>query len=444
MAFTKSRATWGYLIILLSLALTMGFVAHFSAPRENQTVRVPVALADWSLFFTQLTVIIIAARVLGSLAARSSQPRVIGEMIAGILLGPSVFGWLSPDWSKALFPTASFGRLQVISQIGLVLFMFSIGLQSASRSQKIKTSYLAFVAHASIVLPLIFGALFSIFIFETSAGPAADLFSFALFVGVAFGVTAFPVLARILEEFSLTSSYVGTLAITCAAVDDVTAWLLLALITAIANSHAGVGAFVTTFAGTLGYLAIMKWIIRPWILKTKSKRVAMVLLLLLTSVTYCETIGVHALFGAFFSGVILSSHSVLKDWINESLGEFHRYIFLPVFFALSGLKTSIGSLASWNDAALTVVLIFIGIAGKLGGGYLAARFVSIDRRTSLALGVLINTRGLMGLVILNIGMDMQLINEKLFTQMVLMALVTTLMTGPLLRLLDLNRLRTNG
>lgn len=394
------------------------------------------------LLLAQIGVVLVAARLVGLLFRRIGQPQVVGEMVAGILLGPSLLGWAAPDLSALLFPAASLGFLSSISQIGLLIFMFLVGLELDPKLLRGKSHTALVTSHASIVAPFFLGALVSLLLYPRFSDDSVTFTGFALFMGAAMSVTAFPVLARILTERGLTKTRVGAVAIACAAVDDVTAWCILAGVVAVVRSGTGAHPLWVTLAGSAAFVAVMLGLVRPVLARLEGafrRRGALtqdllggVLLLGLASAWVTEYLGIHALFGAFLAGAVMPKGERFVHALTGKLEDVTVVLLLPLFFAFTGLRTSLGLLEGaemWGYAAL---IILVAVAGKWGGSTLAARFTGMTWREAGAVGVLMNTRGLMELVILNIGLDIGVISPALFAMMVLMALVTTFMTSPLL------------
>lgn len=392
----------------------------------------------------QIIVIIAVAGLFGRLFRKMNQPPVMGEMIAGIVLGPSVLGFFFPDAMAFLFPASSLETLRLLAQIGVVLFMFVVGMELNVQHVREKGSTAVMISHASIIVPFLLGATLSLFLYEELAPLGTSFNAFALFIGVAMSITAFPVLARILEDRGLSQTYLGSIALTCAAVDDVTAWCILALVIAIVNAS-GIAVSLLTVLFTLLFAAAMLFIVRPQLnrivketprSRLHSRRlIGAMLALVLASALVTETIGIHALFGAFVAGIVMPPSADLRTFLREKIEGFSSAALLPLFFAFTGLRTQIGLLNDWKSWALCGVIILVAIAGKLVGSMLMSRWTGMSWSHSFAIGALMNTRGLVELVVLNIGYDLGILSGRIFAMMVLMALVTTFMTGPLLSLI---------
>ena len=392
----------------------------------------------------QLVVILLAARVFGSVARRLGQPPVIGEIAAGVLLGPSLLGWVMPDASAFLFPSASMPTLQLLSQIGVLLFMFVVGVELEPSYLRGKAHTAVAVSHFSIIIPFTLGVSLSLALYTRYAPPGVPFHAFALFCGIAMSITAFPVLARILEERHLTHTPLGTTAITCAAVDDVTAWSLLAFVVAITTAGGAVEMLLAMVALSVMFVLLMIFVGRPILQRVlnpdtvgdtfSKERMAIVLAVMLSSALVTEIIGIHALFGAFVAGAIMPAGGTFRAVLRDRLESVSSVFLLPLFFAYTGLRTQIGLLDNAASWAICLGIIAVATVGKLGGTVLAARWTGLPWRDSVALGALMNTRGLMELVALNVGYDLGILTPEIFAMMVLMALVTTAMTGPLLSL----------
>lgn len=397
-----------------------------------------------SILILQILVIILASRMLGWIMSLIRQPTVIGEILAGIMLGPSLLGLYFPEATIFLFPETSIGNLQFLSQIGLILFMFIIGMELDIGVLKQRAGAAVFISNASIVVPFVLGVGLSYFLFEKFSLPGGRYVPFALFMGIAMSITAFPVLARIVQERGMTRTPLGITAITCAAVNDITAWGILALVVAIANASAISGALLTIFL-SLVYVLVMLLIVRPLLGKVARKYtvretiskmvVAIVLSIMLVSSYITEVIGIHALFGAFMAGVIIPDNVRFKQIMAEKLEDVSLVLLLPLFFVYTGLRTEIGLLNEPGLWLTALLVVAVGVAGKFAGTALASRMTGQSWKDSLLLGALMNTRGLIELVALNIGYDIGVLSPEIFTILVLMALVTTFMTGPAMALI---------
>ncbi|MCW5889243.1 MAG: cation:proton antiporter [bacterium] len=390
-----------------------------------------------------LLVVIAAARALGAVFRRLHQPPVIGEVLAGILLGPSLLGRVWPEGAAFLLPPEVAPYLNVLAQVGIVLFMFLVGLELDTTMLGRQTHATVAISHASIVAPFLLGAGLALWLYPQLATADVPFTSFALFLGVAMSVTAFPVLARILTDRGLQRTKLGVVAITCAAVDDVSAWCLLALVVAIAQAQAA--SALVTLALTLAYVAAMFLVVRPLaprlVARLEGTRVqqgalAGACLALLASALVTELIGIHAVFGAFFLGAVIPHDSQLARDLTNRLEDLVVVLLLPAFFAFTGMRTEIGLVHGLGQWAICAVVIAVACAGKFGGSAIAARLAGLDWRDAASLGVLMNTRGLMELVVLNIGLDLGVISPTLFAMLVMMAIVTTVATSPLLHLLQ--------
>lgn len=398
----------------------------------------------------QLIVIITLARLFGVLFRRLGQPAVIGEIVAGIVLGPSVFGSLAPRLSGLVFEASSLTTLKLFAEIGVVLFLFVVGLELDLGRLKTMARTAIVVSQVSIVLPYSLGVGLSLVLYRELAPPGVPFLPFALFMGIAMSITAFPVLARILSERRLAGTPLGDLAISCAAVDDVTAWMILAVVVA-GVGKGGLGPAAATIAWTLAFAIAMIWFVRPQLARVFARakgrvldgRTAMTgaLVFLLSSALATEWIGIHALFGAFLAGAVIPREAGLREALILRLEEVTSVLLLPLFFAFTGLRTDVGLLGDARGWLLCGAIVLVATAGKLGGTLLAARLTRLGWADSFALGALLNTRGLMELIALNLGYELGILSPRVFAMMVLMALATTLATGPLLTLAD--RFRAN-
>jgi Kef-type K+ transport system membrane component KefB len=381
-----------------------------------------------------LAVVVVASRFVGWAISKIGQPRVHGEILAGILLGPSLLGVISPGTVTWLFPTEIIGALKVLAQIGLVMFMFLIGLEldlSKLRGQGHKA---VVISWASIVTPIALGVVLGLALYQRF-GEGVDRLGFVLFLGAAMAITAFPVLARVLQETGLYHHRIGVLTITCAAVDDVTAWCLLAVVVAVVKST-GVGEAAQTLALSLLFLGAMVLGIRRVLARLPSIPLWLAICMALAGAWVTEQIGIHAIFGAFMSGAIMPRRPELHEEIHQRLEHATLAFLLPVFFVVVGLATRVDLLNSPFLLGVTVLVIATAIAGKWGGSMVAARFMGEKWQDAAAIGILMNTRGLTELVILSVGLELGVISTTVFTMMVLMALVTTLMATPMLALIS--------
>ena len=440
----------GYGRHLQSINPETGLVAVSSHVQPQLQGSFLSALADnlqhpLSILLLQVIVIVVVARLVGLLFLRMGQPAVVGEMAAGIILGPSLLGALFPTAQTFLFPASSMSSLRMLSQLGVILFMFIVGLDLNLQHLRLKAHAAVLVSHASIMVPFLLGMGLSLLIYPSLASPHTSFTAFALFIGVAMSITAFPVLARILEERGLNKTHLGSTAIACAAVDDVTAWCILAIVVTIAKAGGLIGSLTTIFL-TLLFIGVMLFLLKPRANRLLGKKrssgitskgtVAIVLVVTFTSALFTEVIGIHALFGAFLAGVVMPAHVGLRNFLRERLEPFSSSFLLPLFFAFTGLRTQIGLLDDWRSWLICLGIIGVAIAGKLGGTMIAARWTGMNLQESFSLGALMNTRGLIELIVLNLGYDLGILPPKIFGMMVLMALTTTFMTGPLLALAE--------
>jgi len=389
----------------------------------------------------QVVVIGFVARGLGWLFARLHQPRVVGEIVAGILLGPSLLGWLAPSVSAFVFPPAELGPLYSLSQVGLLLFMFKVGVDLDLRQLRKMGPAVVLTSNISILVPFLGGFALAWFLYSRLSSPTVSISVFAMFMGTAMSITAFPVLARILTERNLLHSKIGSIAISSAAVDDVTAWCLLALLLAKLRSHAGTPLWFT-MGGLIAYVALMTCGVRPLLARIttfqnetiSTDSLALVLLFAFLSAWITERLGIHALFGAFFAGLVLPRSEGLVHSVASKLETLSNAVLLPLFFAFTGLRTSVRLMSGTTLWFYCGLIIAVAVSGKVLGCMVAARSAEMSWRQALSLGLLMNTRGLVELVILNVGLDLRVISPTLFSMMVVMALVTTFMTTPLLDL----------
>jgi Kef-type K+ transport system membrane component KefB len=398
-----------------------------------------------AILILQIISIVLIAKILGWFMIKIHQPVVIGEILAGILLGPSLVGSLFPGFSDFLFPVESFNNLNILSQIGLIMFMFIIGMELDLAVIRRSAASAVVISHASIVFPYFLGVGLAYFMYKDYAPENISFIAFALFMGIAMSITAFPVLARIVQERNLTKTNLGILAITCAAIDDVTAWCLLAMVIAIAKAGAILSSLVTVFL-TVAFILLMFFMVKPLLANVANKYftretihkniVALVFALILLSSFITETIGIHALFGAFLAGVVMPSNIRFRMVLAQKIEDFSLVLLLPLFFVLTGLRTQIGLLNDSHQWLVCLIVILVATIGKFLGGSFAARFVGQSWKESLLLGTLMNTRGLMELIVLNIGYELGILSPEIFAMLVIMALVTTFLTGPMIQTIN--------
>ncbi len=399
-------------------------------------------MSGLQLLIAQVGTILVVARLLGWLFQKLHQPRVIGEMVAGILLGPSLLGWAAPDLSAALFPADSLDHLQALSQIGLLLFMFLIGLELDLKQLRQLGRVAIITSQVSILAPFLMGIGLALYLYPRLSDASVHPTGFALFMGAAMSITAFPVLARILAERNLLRTKAGIVALACAAVNDVTAWCLLAGIVVLIRASAASMPVWGMIAGLVLFGAVMWLIVRRGLQRLAGvheqegcltyDHFALILLVVLAASWVTEALGIHALFGAFIAGVVMPRHHGLAEEIAHRFEAIVVVLLLPLYFAFTGLRSSfflIRGLEMWLYCA---VIIAVALIGKLGSSLIAARATGMTWREATAVGVLMNTRGLVELIILNVGLDLGILSPSLFSIMVLMALVTTFMTSPLI------------
>jgi Kef-type K+ transport system membrane component KefB len=410
-----------------------------------------------------LAAVLVTGRLLGALLAKIRQPPVIGEVLAGIVLGPSLLGRFAPDVAAAILPPSIAPQLRVIAELSVILYMFIVGLDLRADLLRGRARGVVLTSNASILVPFALGLGLAVYLYPRLSPPEVPFTSFALFMGVAMSITAFPVLARIVNDRGLAETPLGTLALACAAVDDVTAWCLLALIVGIAQGR--VESAVLVVAMTTFFAGLMLFVVRPLLARTlggsasparpvasssrsphvasaspsdvasafrRKDQFAIVLAGLLLSALAAERIGIHAIFGAFLFGAILPRGGPLPHALKDRMHDLVTILLLPAFFAFTGMRTEIGLVTGVNAWMVCGLIILVATLGKFGGTFAGARLNGMDARTSAKLGILMNTRGLMELIVLNVGRDLNVISPALFTMMVLMALVTTIATTPIL------------
>jgi Kef-type K+ transport system membrane component KefB len=395
-----------------------------------------------------LVAVIVAGQVIGRLFRFIGQPPVVGEVLAGILLGPSLLGRIWPEATAFLMPIETAPFITVIAQLGVILYMFLVGLELNPAVMRERAATTLAISHASIALPFVLGASLALYLYPRLSNDSVSFTDFGMFMGVAMSITAFPVLARILTDRNLHTTPLGITALAAAAADDVTAWCLLALIVGVAQ--ASVSGAVITLLLALAFAGCMVLIVRPLLTRLIERHdaapltepvMALVFIGVLLSALATEAIGIHALFGAFLLGAITPHDSRLAKEFAHRVEQLVTILLLPAFFAAVGLRTQIGLVSGLGNWLMCGAIIAVATIGKFGGTYAASRITGLDRKNAAGLGVLMNTRGLMELIVLNIGLEMKIISPTLFAMMVIMALVTTLATGPALWLLGVDRQR---
>lgn len=396
-------------------------------------------------FLLQLILIVFSTRLAGFIFKKFGQPSVVGEILAGIILGPSLLGAFFPNYLAYVFPASAMDELHLFSRLGLILFMFVVGMELNWEQIRSRAREAVVISHAGIIFPFALGVICSLFVYSSYAPDNIRFVPFSLFMGIAMSITAFPVLASILRERKMSKSIIGSLVITCAAIDDITAWCVFAAVIAISSAGTYLSAFFTIGLTILYILAMFK-LVRPLLeyyynnaarfnkFGISPLTVAFVLILISSFVT--KLIGIHSLFGAFMAGVIMPSPLLYRNYVSERTEHVSVILLLPIFFAYSGLRTQVGLLNSSAHWLTFGFILFVAVAGKLAGTALTARYLGQNWGNSLRIGVLMNTRGLMELVVINIGYEMGILSAEIFTMLVLMALATTFMTGPLLNIID--------
>lgn len=448
-----TKWAWRYLV-WVGLPLLVGLLlARYAGPGlpviRNKAEA--VVGSDWAhhlssplgLFLLQLLVLLLVAKGAGALLKRFGQPAVIGEMAAGLMMGPLLLGSLLPQVHGALFPAASLGPLGMLSQLGVLMFLLVAGAELDLGALRGRRRFAFTVSHAGIAVPFVLGVALAIWLYPQHGPEGVSFTAFALFVGISMSITAFPVLLRILADRGITHTSLGQTAIACAALGDATAWCLLALIVAAAQATGWLPASLNLLC-VVAFIALMLGLVKPWFARQtiapgrEGRWLLGILLLSLASALVTEVLGIHALFGAFAAGVAVSSNAQLRQLLVVRVEPFAVTLLLPLFFAMTGLRMRADALHS-SDILLCVVVIAVATVGKLLGTWSAARSTGMASREAWRLGALMNTRGLMELIVLNLGYELGLLGDRLFAVLVIMALVTTAMTGPLLNLIERRR-----
>ncbi|HET9122889.1 MAG TPA: cation:proton antiporter [Acidiferrobacteraceae bacterium] len=409
------------------------------------------------LFYTllQLCVIVLAGRVGGELAVRMRQTAAVGEIIVGVLLGPSLLGWMAPSVFHYVFHSTSSAPIDVLSQLGLILLMFQIGLEFdflhlRPRANRYTTGL---IAVSSMVCPFVLGYAFGL---RTAAllSPAANAQLSALFIGTAFSITALPILGRILIEFRLTRTPLGVVAISAAALNDVTGWLLLAFVTTLAAGPLDFAGSIQRVAWVVAFGFAWWWLVRPLLRRIVAHfqrpgedlpphLLGILLVAIFVSGMTTYRLGIFAIFGGFMMGVVLHDEARLVRAWRAQIGPFVLVFFLPIFFTYTGLRTDISGLNTPSLWGWCIAVTLLATLGKWGGAYGAARLAKVPHDAAQVFGVLMNTRALMELIVINIGLDVGAISRHVFSMLVIMSIVSTVITSPVLRRL-LPRLSAAG
>jgi K+:H+ antiporter len=411
---------------------------HLSATKQRTAENTVVA------FFIAVVIVMLFARLCGSLMPKIRQPRVMGEVLAGILLGPTLFGALAPHLQSQIFASDIVPYIGVAANLGLVFYMFLIGLEVDLGQLRGRARMTLAVSNTALLVPLMLGLLVALPLY-TLLAPDIRFAAFALFVAVSMSITAFPVLARIISERRMIKRPLGTLALSAAAVDDVSAWFLIALATAVAGAGSGL-VVLETIGWAAVFCLVMAFAVRPVMARAAvaydeaghvpGTWVTVIFAGVLLSAITTETIGIAVIFGAFVMGLAMPRHAGLSEDVTQRVEDFVLTLLLPLFFAYTGLRTNVELLGSGQLVAITLGLCALAIVGKYGGTLIAARVIRLPWRQSAVLGALMNTRGLTELIVLNLALSTGAISQALFTALVIMALLTTFMAGPLIRVLD--------
>jgi Kef-type K+ transport system membrane component KefB len=393
----------------------------------------------------QIAVVLAACRIVGIIFLKMHQPRVVGEMFAGIMLGPSLLGWIAPQTSAYLFPASSLGFLNALSQIGVVIFMFLVGLGTDPKELQGQGRASLLTAHVGITAPFVLASLLSLYLYPRLSDDSVTFTAFTLFMGAAMSITAFPVLARILQERKMMATRLGAVAIACAAMGDVTGWCILAYIVVLIRSEHTTNSIWITVGGIVLFALVMIYAVRPLLRgfaksyarrgELSENRMAFLLLCILIAALCTERLGIHLLFGAFLMGAIMPKEHKFVRYVLDRFETITVTLLLPLFFAFTGLRTNVGLVKGPQMWMYCILIILVATVGKMGGSTLASRLAGMPLREAAGLGILMNTRGLMELVILDIGLDIGVISPALFSMMVIMALFTTFMTTPVLKLI---------
>lgn len=449
---TSSRAVLIYAGMIagaLALFVVIKTLGNFlSAPNEAGPVRFgriasEASTSELAHVLFALLIIIVFARVLGAAFKKIHQPAVIGEVIAGIALGPSLLGRFAPAAAKFILPGTVAPYLSIISSVGVILYMFLVGVELDTQLLRRRTHSSVAISHASIITPFLLGSVLALWLYPRFSSRDVPFTVFAMFMGVSMSVTAFPVLARILTDRGMHKTRMGAIALACAAVDDVTAWCLFALVVSIAAAKPG-RVLLTVGLTAFFIFAIfkfvqpaMKWLVQKRARERKTTQSTMVIVFaaLLLAALSTDAIGIHALFGAFLLGAVIPHDSALARDVTAKVNDLVVVLLLPAFFAFTGMRTQIGLVKGTEEWLACGLIILVASLGKFGGSSVAARITGLSWRQAASLGILMNTRGLMELIVLNVALDLGALKPTLFAMLVLMAIVTTMATTPVLHVL---------
>lgn len=444
----RGDRTWSAIGYIVVVAVALGIFLLIRSYGESFAGRAPAALPApsdlstvpiWHLLLA-LAAVLLSGRLLALVLARLHQPPVIGQVLAGILLGPSVLGAISADAYHFVLDPRVVPLLSAIAELGIVLYMFLVGLELSPDLMRGRITAAIGISQASMAVPFVLGGALALYLYPGFSPSDVPFGSFALFLGTSMAITAFPVLARILADLKMTRTGIGTLALVCAAIGDVTAWCLLALVVGIVQAQ--VGAVAGVIVMTVVFIASMVFVVRPLLGRVfrpigdgepSRNHMAIAMGGVLIAALVTDAIGIHALFGAFLFGAVLPRDTKLADALTRDLDGVVTMLLLPAFFAMTGMRTQIGTLDSGPTWLALAIVVLVATAGKVGGTLLGARLSRVEWRHAWMLGVLMNTRGLMELIVLNVGLSLRIITPTVFTMMVLMAIVTTVATTPIVK-----------
>jgi Kef-type K+ transport system membrane component KefB len=392
----------------------------------------------------QMIVIVTSARLFGVVFRRMGQPQVCGEIAAGLILGPSVFGGLFPNLFQIVFDPSVGQVFAILSQIGLILLMFLIGLEFDFGHLVDGRRTAVSVSAVGVILPFGLGFLLGRWM-AAQLGLTGSWINFALFMGTAMSITAIPILGRIMVELNINRTRIGALTISAAAIDDVSGWIILALVTAAVRSTLNPLTFALMVFETLAFVVVMIWFVRPLLKRWTTRHLkthggtltlnglAILLVAILLAATVTNLIGIFSIFGAFFFGAMLFDQHEFRQAVQERLRDFVTVFFLPIFFTYTGLRTDVGTMTGAALWAMCALVLIVAIAGKFGGCWFAARLNGLPWREAAMVGVMMNTRALMELIVINVGFDLGIIPQSVYFMLVFMAVFTTYLTTPVLR-----------